>query len=246
MRRIIITMLLVFVMAVPALAKTDITLPPTFTQQDFKDLSTDLGLAISYMPLAPAEALGFPGFDIGVEVTGVEIDNKKQYWQKIDAVTAGSVPSTLVFPKLHVQVGLPIVPIDLGVVYGEAPNTNVKMTGFEIKWAILKGGVAMPAVAVRGAYTQLSGVSDFEITTTSADLSISKGFAIFTPYAGYGMVWIDSKDKRSATVKLQDESLDESKWFVGFRLTFFPFMNMVAEADFAQVNAYSLRLNVHF
>ena len=246
MKRVCFAVLLLLLIAVPAFAKTDIILPPTFTQQDFKDLSTDLGLAISYMPLAPAEPLGgvLPGFDIGVEVTGVEIDNNRSYWQKDETATGGSVPSTLVFPKLHVQVGLPIVPIDLGIVYGEAPNTNVKMTGYEIKWAILRGGVAMPAIALRGAYTQLSGVSDFDITTKSADISISKGFAIFTPYAGYGMVWIDSKDNR--TVKLQDESLNESKWFVGFRLTFFPFMNMVAEADFAQVNAYSLRLNVHF
>ena len=246
MKRVCFAVLLLLLIAVPAFAKTDIILPPTFTQQDFKDLSTDLGLAISYMPLAPAEPLGgvLPGFDIGVEVTGVEIDNNRSYWQKVETASGGSVPSTLVFPKLHVQVGLPIVPIDLGIVYGEAPNTNVKMTGYEIKWAILRGGVAMPAIALRGAYTQLSGVSDFDITTKSADISISKGFAIFTPYAGYGMVWIDSKDNR--TVKLQDESLNESKWFVGFRLTFFPFMNMVAEADFAQVNAYSLRLNVHF
>jgi hypothetical protein len=246
MKRVCFAVLLLLLIALPAFAKTDIILPPTFTQQDFKDLSTDLGLAISYMPLAPAEPLGgvLPGFDIGLEVTGVEIDNKSSYWQKVDVASAGSVPSTLVFPKLHVQVGLPIIPIDLGIVYGEAPNTNIKMTGYEIKWAILKGGVAMPAVALRGAYTQLSGVSDFDITTKSADISISKGFAIFTPYAGYGMVWIDSKDNRP--VKLQDESLNESKWFVGFRLTFFPFMNMVAEADFAQVNAYSLRLNVHF
>jgi hypothetical protein len=59
------------------------------------------------------------------------------------------------------------------------------------------------------------------------------------------MVWIDSKEK-SAAVTLQDESLNESKWFVGCKITFFPLMNMVAEADFAQVNAYSLRLNLHF
>jgi len=248
MKRMCIAVLLLLLIALPAFAKTDIVLPPiaTFNQQDFKDLSTDLGLAISYMPLAPAEPLGgvLPGFDIGVEVTAVEIDNNAQYWKEVEAASGGSVPSTLVFPKLHVQVGLPIVPIDLGIVYGEAPNTNIKMTGYEIKWAIIRGGVAMPAVALRGAYTQLSGVSDFDISTKSADISISKGFAIFTPYAGYGMVWIDSKDKRP--VKLQDESLNESKWFVGFKLTFFPFMNMVAEADFAQVNAYSLRLNVHF
>jgi hypothetical protein len=59
------------------------------------------------------------------------------------------------------------------------------------------------------------------------------------------MVWIDSKEK-SSLVTLQDESPNESKWYVGCKLTFFPLMNLVVEADFAKVNSYSARLNLHF
>ena len=248
MKRIIIALLLVLVMAVPAIAKTDITLPAGFTQDDFKNLSRDVGLAISYMPLATAEPLGgaLPHIDLGVEATSTSIDNNATYWNKIsNAPGNSSIPSSLVMPKVHLQVGLPIIPFDLGIVYGEVPSTNIKYTGYEVKWAILQGSVATPALALRGAYTVLSGVSDVDISTKSADLSISKGFAMFTPYAGYGMVWIDSKEKSSA-VTLQDESLTENKWFVGCKITFFPLMNMVAEADFAQVNSYSFRLNIHF
>ena len=248
MRRIIIAVLLIFVMAVPALAKTDITIPLGFNQDDFKGLSRDLGLAISYVPLAPAEPLGgvLPGLDAGVEATAVSIDTSSDWWNKIEQAPGNStIPSTLVLPKFHIQVGLPVIPIDLGFVYSSVPGTNIKYTGYELKFAFLKGGVATPAVALRGAYTKLTGVTDLDISTKSADLSISKGFAMFTPYAGYAMVWIDSKDK-STTVILQDESLTENKWFVGCKLTFFPLMNMVAEADFAKVNSYSLRLNVHF
>jgi len=58
MKRVVIAVLLVLSMSVPALAKTEITLPTTFTQDDFKGLSRDLGLAISYVPLATAEPLG--------------------------------------------------------------------------------------------------------------------------------------------------------------------------------------------
>jgi hypothetical protein len=249
MRKIIITMLLVFIMAVPALAKTDITLPASFTQDDFKNLSRDLGLAISYVPLATAEPLGgvLPHIDLGVEATSTSIDNNASYWTKISNVPGNSsIPSSLVMPKIHLQVGLPIVPIDLGIVYGEAPNTNIKYTGYEVKWAILQGSTVSPAIALRGAYTTVTGVSDLDISTKSADLSISKGFAMFTPYAGYGMVWIDSKPTSPSNPSLTEENLDESKWFVGCKLTFFPLMNMVAEADFAKVNSYSLRLNIHF
>ena len=119
--------------------------------------------------------------------------------------------------------------------------------GAEVKWAILQGSAVTPAVAIRGAYTKLSGVTDMDISTKSADLSISKGFAMFTPYAGYGMVWIESKEKSTIrSLPLQDESLSEAKWFVGCKITFFPLMNFVAEADFAKVNSYSARLNIHF
>jgi hypothetical protein len=246
MKHIIVAVMMLFVISLPAFAKTDITLPPTFTQDDFKGLSRDVGLAISYMPLATAEPLGFPGFDIGIEATSVSIDNNTSYWKQIsNAPGNDDVPSSLILPKLHVQVGLPIISIDLGLVYGQAPSTDIKYVGYEVKWSILKGGVATPAIAVRGAYTKLSGISDIDINTTSADVEISKGFAMFTPYAGYGMVWIDSKEN-SPAVTLQDESLSESKWYLGCKLTFFPLLNLVAEADFAKVNAYSLRLNLHF
>jgi len=248
MRKIIITMLLVFIMAVPALAKTDITLPASFTQDDFKNLSRDLGLAISYVPLATAEPLGgvLPHIDLGVEATSTSIDNNASYWTKISNVPGNSsIPSSLVMPKIHLQVGLPIIPIDLGIVYAEVPSTDIKYIGYEVKWSILQGSTVSPAIALRGAYTTLTGVTDLDIITKSADLSISKGFAMFTPYAGYGMVWIESKEK-SSVVTLTDESLTENKWFVGCKITFFPLMNMVAEADFAKVNSYSLRLNIHF
>lgn len=248
MKRIALALLIVCIMAAPGLASTDITLPnlPSFDQQAFKDLSRDLGLAISYTPLSPAEPLGgvLPGFDAGVEVTAVQIDTNKQYWQDIKTAS-GTIPGTLPFPKVHIQVGLPFIPIDLGYVMSSVPGTNIKYMGGEIKYAILKGGVVMPALAVRGAYTKLSGVEDLDINTKSLDISISKGFLMFTPYAGYGMVQINSKEN-SALVAFTDEKITENKAFVGLKFSLLPILNVVAEADFAAVKAYSLRLNVHF
>jgi len=247
MKKIVIAILLVLSTSVPAMAETTIKLPAGFGQEQFKGLSTDIGLAISYVPLAPAEPLGgvLPHVDAGVEITGVQIDTKKDYWQAVETVSGDKIPSTLPFPKFHIQVGLPVIPIDLGYVYSSVPGTNIKYMGGEIKYAFLKGGIAMPALALRGAYTKLSGVTDLDISTKSLDLSISKGFLMFTPYAGYGMVWIDSKEK-STVVTLKDESITQGKGFVGCKFSFFPLMNLVVEADFAKVSSYSARLNLHF
>jgi len=247
MKKVVVAVLLLVAVAVPAMAKTEITLPAGYGQQEFKDLSRDLGLAISYVPLAPAEPLGnvLPGFDAGVEVTAVQLDTNQTYWKAVEAVSGDKIPSTLPFPKLHIQVGLPVIPIDLGFVYSTVPTTNIKYMGGEIKYAIIKGGVVWPALAVRGAYTKLSGVEDLDISTKSLDLSISKGFLMFTPYAGYGKVWIDSK-ANSPLVTLNEEKIDENKGFVGCKFTFFPLLNLVVEADFAKVKSYSARLNLHF
>jgi hypothetical protein len=58
---------------------------------------------------------------------------------------------------------------------------------------------------------------------------------------------IESKEKSAnPLIVLKDESLSEPKWFVGTKITFFPLMNLVIEADFAEVNSYSARLNLHF
>jgi hypothetical protein len=246
MKRTVVAVLVVLAFAVPAAAK-DLTLPPGFGQEQFKNFSRDFGLAISYVPLAPAEPLGdkLPGFDIGVEVTGVQIDENADYWKAIEAVSGGDIPGTLPFPKVHAQVGLPFIPIDLGVVYSKVPGYDISYIGYEVKYAILKGGVVQPAIAVRGAYTEVSGLDDVDISTKYADLSISKGFAMFTPYAGYAMAWIDSKETTDVLV-LEEESLTEGKAFVGCKITFFPLMNLVVEADFAKVNSYSARLNLHF
>ncbi len=249
MKKSVLVLLILVLSAVPAMANTSFTFQPGYTQDMFKSLSTELGLAISYNPLSPAEPLGglLPGFDAGVEMTAVKINKDSAFWSQ--AVQGSSLPTYLPLAKVHVQVGLPVIPLDLGVMYSEVPNTDIKLIGGELKYAILKGGIVMPAVAVRGAYTKLSGVDVFDMETKSLDLSISKGFLILTPYAGIGEVWITSTPKGAAAaapLNLTKENITQTKEFIGAKLAFFPFMNLVAEADFSKVNAYSLRLNVHF
>jgi len=242
MKKIVLAVLIVLLTAVPAMAKLNIDLTG-MSQAGFKDFSTELGLALSYIPLAPAEPLGggvLPHFDVGVEMTSVNISDNAAFW----TTAATGVPNALLFPKLHAQLGLPVVPIDIGVVYSKVPNSDIKLTGGEIKFAILKGSTLTPAVAIRGAYTKLEGVDVLDLSTKSLDISISKGFAMLTPYAGVGEVWITSKP--STGLGIQKEDITETKSFVGLKLSLLPVLNIVGEADFASINMYSFRVNLHF
>ena len=174
-------------------------------QADFKAFSEDLGAALSYKPITPPTPLGITGFDLGLEVTSTKMRN-------LDIAT-GSSMNNLVVPKLHIYKGLPLN-IDVGAFYSAVPTTNIKFYGGELRYAILEGGAALPAVGIRGALTKLTGVSQLGLTTKSLDVSVSKGFAMFTPYAGIGRVWVDSTPDAAAT-GLTEETFQQGKIYVG-------------------------------
>lgn len=215
--------------------------PRKLAQSEFKDFSKEAGFALSYFPLAPAEPLGITGFDVGVEVTAVDIDESKGSWKNQGGLNKGDFPAMLPVLKLHAQKGLPFG-IDIGAIYSKVPDSNIQLVGGEVKWAVLKGGVATPAVALRGSYTKLMGVDYLDLQTIGYDASVSKGILMLTPYAGVGQMVINSKPDVPG---LDDETITETKYFVGVKTSLL-LLTIAAEADFAEVPAYSLRVGLGF
>ena len=86
----------------------------------------------------------------------------------------------------------------------------------------------MPAVAVRGSYSKLQGVSSLDFNTKGVDISISKGFTLLTPYAGIGKVWVDSTPAEG--YGLVNESFSDNKIFAGVNLNF-GLVNIAVETD---------------
>ncbi|MBI5197610.1 MAG: hypothetical protein HZA19_03270, partial [Nitrospirae bacterium] len=191
--------------------------------------------------MSPAEPLGITGFDVGVEGTFAKIKSDAAYWTQ--AVSDSAPPDYLIIPKLHAQKGLPFG-FDVGAILAKAPGSNVSLIGGELKWAILKGTMVTPAVAVRGSYTQLLGVDDLDLQTIGLDASVSKGVGPLTPYGGVGMVKIKASENVAA-LPLEDVDTSVTRFFVGAKLSILLF-NLVAEADFSEIPLYSLRLNVGF
>ncbi|MFY9269274.1 MAG: hypothetical protein WAO55_05915 [Candidatus Manganitrophaceae bacterium] len=232
---------LIFAVQNTPAADLDILIPNSLIQSQFKSFSQEAGLALSYLPLSPAEPLGVLGFDIGVEVTAVNIREGESYWKAV----APDAPSQLLLPKVHVQKGLPFG-FDVGAVFSKVPQSNVSMMGGELKWALLSGNAVLPAVAIRGSYTKLLGVDSLDLQTIGADLSISKGFAFITPYVGIGQVWVKSQEKiNDLILNLKEERLALTKGFVGVKISLLV-VNFVAEADFSKIPMYSGRINIGF
>ncbi|MDP2762876.1 MAG: hypothetical protein Q8O64_21160 [Sideroxyarcus sp.] len=208
-------------------------------QSDFRNVSEDLGSALSYKGVAPAESLGITGFDLGLEVTQTSLAQSAALWQAL----SGNDISNLYVPKLHVTKGLPL-DIDIGAFFSTVPSTGIKLYGGELRWAFMPGSTTMPAVAVRGSLTKLSGVNQLSLNTKGLDFSISKGFAMFTPYAGIGKVWTTSTP--DAATSLSEESFSQNKLFVGANLNL-GLTNLAAEYDkTGEAKSVSLKLGFRF
>lgn len=245
MKKIIVLAGLLALFGTQAMAKDISFDSATLSQGEFKSLTRQAGAAITYRNTAPAAPLGLTGFDVGVESSFVDIKSNSSYW---NAAFQGDAPSYLVVPKVRARKGLPWG-IDVGAMYAYVPDSNVKLFGFEASKAILDGTFATPALGVRGTYTRLAGVKDLDLQTAGFDASISKGILFLTPYAGAGMVWVNSKpsgDLKGHNTGLKSENFWQPRYFGGLKVSPLPLIGITAEAEYQEIPIYSVKLAVSF
>lgn len=240
-------------------ASKDITFPLLqnylLSQDEFKNLSEELGLALSYNMLGPANNLGWAGFEIGGSVSFAVISRNAPYWQKV--TQDHNPPDYLFVPRLIVRKGLPLG-IDLGVSYLKIPDTNISLVGGEVKLALLKDGVAEPAIGLRGAYSSLLGVDQLRMQVIDLSLAISKKVFILEPYAGISGVFIMSRPDKipssdtvlpappalpapSSLVYLKEADISALKGTLGLQLDL-TVARLAVEAAFAKIPVYSVKL----
>ncbi len=225
--------------SLPAVAG-DINNIKALSQPNFRLLSEDLGAALSYKPLTPTAPLGITGFDLGIAATSTKLQNSSVF-----TTAGGGDHSSVIVPSLRLNKGLPFG-IDVGVMYSSVPSTNIRLVGGELRYAIVSGGAATPAIGIRGSYTKLTGVDQLDFDTKGLDLSISKGFLMFTPYAGVGKVWVASTPKSIPTSTPTKESLSLNKVYVGINMNF-GLTNLAFEGDrTGQATSYGAKLGFRF
>src|SRR5688572_8853604 len=109
MRRALLGLSLAAALPTAAMAADDINrIDSLNTQAEFRQLSEDLGSALSYKAIISAEPLGIAGFDISFEVTATKLENTA-VWNQV----TGSNDSTIYLPKVHIHKGLPLG-LDIG------------------------------------------------------------------------------------------------------------------------------------
>lgn len=217
----------------------DFNLIGLLNQAEFRAFSEDVGAAASYKGVIPAESLGLIGFDIGVTAGVTEVSNRDVLRK---AAGGASIPKALPVTSLRVHKGLPF-DIDIGATLMQLPGTNVRAVGGELRWAFVAGSTVLPALAVRVSGTRLSGVDGLDMDTVGADLSISKGFAMLTPYAGIGTVQVKSAAPGSS---LRGESFTLPKRFIGLNIALVPLALVLEGERTGKATSYSVKAAIRF
>ena len=240
MRRILLVAAL-FISAPVFARSTDFNVKcanPVNCQSDFRAVAEDITAGLNYKALGPAAATGLSGIGVGAYGTYTPTRNKDA-WKNL----TGSNVNGVGMAGIAVHKGLPFN-IDVGATYTAVPGTSARLYGVELRYAILAGGVAEPALAVRASYTGSTGIDQLKIRTTSVDASLSKGFAIFTPYVGAG--WVRGSVDPDASTGLTKETLSKGKVFAGARISFVLFEITPEYERVGNNNSYDLRLGFSF
>jgi len=194
------------------------------TQSQFKSFSENIAAAVQYKGVTPPEPLGVLGIDVGLSVSYTTIKSDPIF----DAASEGNFDvSGIPLPRLTIHKGL-LFGIDVGVSASAAPGIDIKVLGAEVRYALLEGNVALPAVGIRASVSSLSGVDELDMQNIGLDISASKGFLMITPYAGLGIVRTTATPKGTTTIK--EETLSQTKMFAGFNVNA-GLLNFTLEAD---------------
>jgi hypothetical protein len=195
-------------------------------QSAFRDISRDLGAALSYKGVTPATSLGVLGFDVGVEATQTSVEHASAF-----RLAGAGAPSNIFVPRLHINKGLG-AGFDIGAFVGGASEVSATVVGLDLRYAIIADGLATPGFSVRASATRATGMGDITLDTAALDLMVSKSFAIVTPYAGAGSVRVRSS---ASGTPLAEERFNQGRFFGGINVNLVA-VNLAFEAEKAGDN----------
>jgi len=155
------------------------------TVDDFHAFHRRFSADAYFFPRHRAAPLGLIGFEVYADATYDRTFDDEPFVGT--AIDGGFTGGFLSVARVGARKGLP-GGIDLGVSYGRTLGGDVKLISAEIQYALIKGGLLSPALAVRVTGTRTTGSGAYDLDQYGAELLLSKGFTVLTPYVGAGVV----------------------------------------------------------
>jgi hypothetical protein len=178
-------------------------------RSNFRSLMSQLGVVMAPRIPMPADTIGFAGFQVSGEFGLTKIGNNKSYWNGVNAVSpqspdAARPDSTLSTVGVFLRKGLwfPAPSFELGGgVVNLLGSQMLSWQGYA-KFALHEGfhDLPFPSLAVRAAVSYLTGTDQVNLTTTSLDVIVSKGFGVLKtlriePFGGWSLLLIKASGK---------------------------------------------------
>jgi hypothetical protein len=225
----------------------DIAFEFGITQEEFEQFTRLMAQGIYATPVEPARARGLLGFDIGVVATAVPVDTNAGYWTRSTTNDDFTISDHVVIPRLSLSKGLSFGTIS--ATYSRVPDTDIQVLGAAYDMPLTGGGIATPTIALRGAYSQLRGLDNFDLTTYGVELFLSKGFGPITPYAAAGYARHNAEGIINAfpdgpEMRLSDEG-NMQRYTVGVKLSLF-IPKLVVEATQGEERSYAAKVSLGF
>jgi hypothetical protein len=243
-QRIHLAAVLIAFCALPLAAQDDISFDPDITQEQFHTFSALVGQAIFPTPVNPGDSGGFLGFDIGLAITAVPIDENAAYWTKsVDSDLLQS--GYLAVPRIIVSKGLGLG--NLSASYAEIPDTDVKMLGGAFDLPLIRGNVLKPTLVLRGTYAQLQGIDEFQLTTYGGEAVLGKGFGNITPYVAAGIAHVESEGHITVPIPenpdlIFTDDFQKERYTAGLRISLL-ILKIVVEATQAEERTYAAKVS---
>jgi hypothetical protein len=160
-------------------------------------------------PVDPADSLGLSGFAVSADISVNTI--KTSNW---DTATRGTPDKAA--PTLQIMGRKGLWPgIEVGAGATHLFNSRMWTIAGYGKVALHEGfhHLPIPSIALRGMFSRLVGAEDMNMTTASADVSISHVFGIgktvnITPYGGYQALFIIARSGVLDVTPKTDEYLN--------------------------------------
>lgn len=180
--------LLAALAAAPAASAWSVS--PSASRAEFEAFHSRFAASMYAYPRHGAAPLGLIGFDVWAELAADEGFAGEPFFD--GAVSGDLTGDLLLFGRVGARKGLP-GGIDIGLSYGQALEGDLELATAEIGWAIVDGGLISPTLGLRLTGTRTIESGAYELDQYGAELILSKGFAILTPYVGGGVVYSEGR-----------------------------------------------------
>ena len=213
----------------PASAHAQLSGPTAYTPDELAALSANLGSVLRFRQLGDTATLPKGRVEVGVQFASAPIDDPN-----------GSYNHTRFVGRVGVGDR-----VDLGAWGGYNSQMKDGMAGVDARIALFRQGPSMPvSVSIRPSFSSLLGTADIWAGTVGADVTVSRTFGAFSPYAGLAAT------SSLATERLSDIDFDKTTAgaTLGYVGVSYSWQSLVAAVEMEKGTrvSYAVRLGARF